>query len=90
MNATLTIDKAGRVVLPKAIRDEMHLVAGDTLEVRVEGEHVVLSPVRPQVGLHKEHGFWVYSTGKKVDFDIPELIEQGREERDREILGLEE
>ncbi|HWQ70619.1 MAG TPA: AbrB/MazE/SpoVT family DNA-binding domain-containing protein [Patescibacteria group bacterium] len=38
MKATVTIDKAGRVVLPKTLRDELHLAPGDTLNLKVEGE----------------------------------------------------
>ena len=32
---TVTIDHAGRLVIPKAIREEAHLEAGETLEIRV-------------------------------------------------------
>ncbi len=38
MNTTVTLDKAGRVLIPKSLRDEMHLEAGDTLELESEGE----------------------------------------------------
>ena len=38
MTTTLTLDKAGRVVLPKALRDELGLAAGDTLELESRGE----------------------------------------------------
>jgi AbrB family looped-hinge helix DNA binding protein len=31
MNTTVTIDKAGRVVIPKEIRDELRLEPGDSL-----------------------------------------------------------
>jgi AbrB family looped-hinge helix DNA binding protein len=37
MKATLTVDKAGRIVLPKKIRDSMHLTAGTKLEAELVG-----------------------------------------------------
>ncbi len=32
MNIRLTIDKAGRIVIPKALREELNLEPGDSLE----------------------------------------------------------
>ena len=67
MNATLTIDKAGRVVIPKPLRDELNLVAGDTLALESEGDQVTLRPVRPASRLIQERGVWVFpKTGKKM------------------------
>ena len=33
----VTLDKAGRIVLPKLVRDELRLSPGDTLDLSVEG-----------------------------------------------------
>jgi|SRR5579864_1966037 len=65
VNATITVDKAGRVVLPKPVRDELQLSAGDSLELQVAGEQIVLRPVRARVGMRKKQGIWV------LDFDEP-------------------
>ena len=56
MIAKLTLDKAGRVVLPKPLRDELELAAGDTLELESQGEQIMLRPVRGAVPLQKERG----------------------------------
>ena len=45
MNTTLTVDKAGRVVLPKPVRDELQLAAGDSLELESSEDRIVLPPV---------------------------------------------
>ncbi|MFO0093654.1 MAG: AbrB/MazE/SpoVT family DNA-binding domain-containing protein, partial [Gemmatimonadaceae bacterium] len=45
MTTTVTIDKAGRIIVPKALRDALHLEAGDTLELEAEGEQMTLRPV---------------------------------------------
>jgi AbrB family looped-hinge helix DNA binding protein len=66
MNITLTLDKAGRVVIPKSLRDELHLEPGDTLELESEGERMMLRPVRSASPLSKEHGVWVFRGSKKL------------------------
>lgn len=63
MTTTVTIDKAGRIIVPKALRDALHLEAGDTLELDAEGEHITLRPVRAGSALRKEHGVWVFRRG---------------------------
>lgn len=41
----VTIDAAGRVVVPKALRDELGLEGGTTLEIRVRAGRLELEPV---------------------------------------------
>jgi AbrB family looped-hinge helix DNA binding protein len=45
----VTIDRSGRIVIPKQIRDELRLQPGDELELTViEGEVIrVTRPARP-------------------------------------------
>lgn len=66
MSATVNIDKAGRIVLPKALRDSLHLTPGDTLELTVEDEQVTLRPRRAVPPLQKERGVWVFRTGEML------------------------
>ena len=63
MNTRLIIDKAGRVVIPKPLRQELHLEPGDALEIETSGEQITLRPVRETGPLTKEHGVWVFRTG---------------------------
>jgi AbrB family looped-hinge helix DNA binding protein len=46
MNSRLTIDRAGRVVIPKTLREELRLEPGDSLEMESIGERITLRPVR--------------------------------------------
>jgi len=80
----LTLDKAGRVVLPKPLRDRLQLAPGDTLHLESEGENITLRPVRKNVMLKKELGVWVYQ-GEPTDASIPDLIERDRENRNRSV-----
>jgi len=84
MATKLTVDKAGRIVLPKPLRDRLQLAPGDTLHLESEGENITLRPVRKNVMLKKELGVWVYQ-GEPTDASIPDLIERDRENRNRSV-----
>jgi AbrB family looped-hinge helix DNA binding protein len=84
MTTKLTLDKAGRVVLPKPLRDELELAAGDTLELESRGEQITLRPVRGSTPLQKERGIWVYRTGRPLTAaTTDQTLRQIREERDQ-------
>lgn len=88
MNGTLTMDKAGRVVLPKPIRDQMQLRAGDSLEIESSEDRIVLRPRRGGTGLHKKQGIWVFSTGEPISARATdEVLQQIRREREISIMG---
>jgi AbrB family looped-hinge helix DNA binding protein len=88
MNTTVTIDKAGRVVIPKEVRDELRLEAGDTLTLESEGERVTLRPVHGGTPLQKEHGVWVFHGGKQLSLDeANQFVRDAREQRDRQNTG---
>ena len=66
MSNKVTLDRAGRVVIPKTLRDELRLSAGDTLDLTVKGDEVTLRPRRGATPLQKERGVWVFRTGKPL------------------------
>jgi len=86
MTTKITLDKAGRVVLPKPLRDQMQLGPGDTLHLEAEGERITLRPVRPKATLKKECGIWVYQ-GEATATSIPEMLDLEHEKRSREFRG---
>ncbi len=84
MTTKLTLDKAGRVVLPKPLRDRLQLAPGDTLHLETEGERITLRPVRQNVMLKKELGVWVYQ-GESTNTSITDLLDRERENRNHEV-----
>ena len=86
MTTKLTLDRAGRVLIPKTLRKELHLGPGDSLQLDSEGEEITLRPVRPKALLKKERGVWVYQ-GEATHASIPALIDSEREKRLRELMG---
>ena len=88
MNMTVVIDKAGRVVLPKSVRDELRVTSGDTLNLKLNGDEVVLSPTRSTSPLRRERGVWVFRRGKPIHAAVTDnLLDQLRGERDQTNRG---
>jgi AbrB family looped-hinge helix DNA binding protein len=85
MRTSVTLDRAGRVVLPKSLREELHLAPGDTLDLTVQGEAVVLRPRRSESPLQKERGIWVLRTGQPIfAAETEEKLRSLRTQRNRE------
>jgi AbrB family looped-hinge helix DNA binding protein len=88
MVTTLTIDKAGRIVLPKPVRDELQLSPGDSLEVESSEERIILRPARAQGRIYKKQGVWVMHGGAPLSHDVVDkTIRQVRREREQSFLG---
>ena len=88
MITTTTMDKAGRVVLPKQVRDELQLGPGASLELEAFEDRIILRPERGGGRMRKEHGVWVYDSGQPLAADVVrKTIRQIRSERERKILG---
>ena len=88
MITTISIDKAGRIVLPKPVRDELQLVPGDSLEVESSEDRVILRPARGGGRMRKERGMWVFDSGEPLSADVvTKTLRKVRDERDRRNLG---
>jgi len=88
MRTTVSLDKAGRVVIPKTLRDELRLEAGDSLEVELESERITLRPVRSESPLRKERGVWVFHSGRRLSAAVTDkALGDIREQRDRDNRG---
>ena len=75
----MQIDQAGRLVLPKRVRDRLQFKSGDTLAVRVKGDAIELRPTKPGFRLERINGVLV-SAG---DMPLPsrDFVAKAREER---------
>jgi AbrB family looped-hinge helix DNA binding protein len=87
MDSKITIDQAGRILIPKALRQELHLGAGDVLALSSDGEEIRLHPVRQKAMVKKEKGVWVYQGDPAEASSITGLIDREREKRLRELMG---
>jgi AbrB family looped-hinge helix DNA binding protein len=88
MNSRLTLDKAGRIVLPKSVRDELRLEAGDILELESSNDKIILRPAQANGQLVKEYGVWVFRSDEPLTEEIvKETSRKIRKERDDRIWG---
>ena len=85
---TLKIDPAGRIVLPKPVRERLGLRAGMNLEMTESSEGLVLKPLSQKPSMVRVHGFWVHQGAAPRGFDWNRFTEEQRAERHRIILGL--
>jgi AbrB family looped-hinge helix DNA binding protein len=80
-DATITIDKAGRLVLPKALRDRFRIRPGSQLEILVREDHFELRPLDRMPALVKVDGWWVHQGVPDHEEDLLDAVERHRGER---------
>jgi len=91
MTTQLTVDSAGRIVLPKPICRELDIGPGDLLEMEKIGERITLRPVRGGAPLAKEKGVRVFRTGQPLEASVTDdLLAQIREQRDKQNPSIPE
>jgi len=86
------IDQAGRIVLPKNVRQELAIKPGDTFKVSIEGLAVTLTPNKERTGFMRKGKALVFSTASNETLKeetVQQILESGRAERDSQsIEGL--
>lgn len=89
MSTTVEIDKAGRIVVPKKLRDALHLTPGTRLKVERSGDSLLLEPDLPEPRLERIDGLWVITGGPRfATEDGNALIDEQRERRMSHVAGL--
>ena len=83
---SVQMDGAGRVGLPKALRDRFRLVGGDELNLAVRGEAIELRPIKARRRVKTVNGILVYSSGGPA-LESRDFVENEREERIAELMG---
>lgn len=81
MSATVSIDKAGRIVVPKPLRERFRLRPGARLELEVHGDHLRLIPLDRGPALVKQDGWWVHEGVPDRGTDLAEAVKRHRRER---------
>lgn len=74
-----TIDSAGRIVVPKALRDRLGLQPGSTIDISQYGAGLQLIPVGRTARLSTVHGRLVATSDTVItDEDVFDMIDAGR------------
>jgi len=74
-----TLDRFGRIVIPKDVRDDMGLEAGAVLQIEKEGEKIVLQPIHGEPRITEKKGILVF-TGTAVG-DVGSALHEHRKRR---------
>jgi len=88
------IDQAGRIVLPKDVREELAIRAGDTLKVSIHGASVTLTPNKEESGFVRKGKALVFSSpGEELlnHETVRRILEAERAERETGLTsGIQE
>lgn len=79
----ITIDRAGRVVVPKSFRDRFNLVAGTELEIEATANGLRLRKIGNAPALVRKKGILVHHGTARTTLDITEFIRAERDTRSR-------
>ena len=85
---TLKIDKAGRIILPKPIRDRFQLREGSELLLEERTDGLTLRPVEQRSAMVPEDGFLVHQGKVPRGFDWDSAVDAIREEQIKNSSGL--
>lgn len=80
VRATIQIDHAGRVALPKRFRERFRLAGGDTLAIEVKGDAIELRLTKAASGLKRMNGVLVATSSGSLTAG-KDFVAESREAR---------
>ena len=86
---TLKIDKSGRVIFPKRLRERLGFKPGRRLDVVEQPGGVLLRPVGQQPSMVRVDGLWVHQGTLERGANWERAIDDVREERIQSLIGSE-
>lgn len=82
----LKVDKSGRVVFPKPLRERWGLRPGTELEAVDQADGILLRAVKQCPAMIKVKGLWVHQGVAEPGFDWDRAVDLAREERLQSLL----
>ncbi|HYK64872.1 MAG TPA: AbrB/MazE/SpoVT family DNA-binding domain-containing protein [Patescibacteria group bacterium] len=82
----LTIDKSGRIVVPKRLRDALGLQAESELEISAQSDGMFVRVVHDDSALVRIDGLWVHRGSAGPDADWNRVLDDVRVERVAAVL----
>ena len=79
MKTSISIDQAGRIILPKPLRDQFCLQAGSQLEISIHSDHFELKPAGTKPTMIRQEGLWVHQG--EAQAPLADAVRQMRDER---------
>lgn len=78
------VDRFGRIVIPKKIREDFNLEAGTPVRFEESEQGIVLKPVHGEPNLHWKDGVLVFSGSAAGE--LSDALDKHREKRARNIM----
>ena len=85
MSTTITLGKSGRIVVPKLLRDRLHLREGSRLRVEIVADRLEFTPEEDAVKIEKRGGLPVIVGWK--GFNAAKAVNEMREEYMDRLAG---
>jgi AbrB family looped-hinge helix DNA binding protein len=82
----LKVDKSGRIVVPKALRQRWGFGPGSELEAVNQSDGILLRKTPEQSALRKINGVLVHMGVPEPGLDWDRIVDDAREERIQQIL----
>ena len=82
------LDRFGRIVIPKKIREDFNLKAGTQIQIEENEKSIILTPIHGEPNLRMKDGILVFSGIPLVD--LGEALTKHREERLKTIRKTNE
>ena len=82
----LHIDRAGRIVVPKLVRENLGLKPGSCLRLEERPDSLILRKVDPQPSLIEVNGLLAHTGKLPAGYDWDSLVTEDREDRIRELI----
>ncbi|QQR80874.1 MAG: AbrB/MazE/SpoVT family DNA-binding domain-containing protein [Deltaproteobacteria bacterium] len=85
--APIPIDQAGRIVLPKAIREHLGVRAGTQFEVTEEANRIILTPIIEEATITSKKGVLVVTPeSSPSDNEALNIVKKQRQARNSKFL----
>jgi AbrB family looped-hinge helix DNA binding protein len=78
-----TLDRFGRIVIPKVIRDDFNLKPGSPIRIEESDQVIILKPIQGEANLHWKDGVLVFS-GTPLG-DLSKELEKHRQDRAKDL-----
>ncbi len=82
----VSIDKSGRVVVPKMLRERLGLFPGRKLQAQEVSGGLLIQPAEQKPSMIQVDGLWVHQGKPQPDANWDSLVNDVREERLNDIL----
>ncbi len=85
----VTIDRLGRIVVPKKIRDRLHILPGTDLELELDADSIRIRPAVNEPSLIHKQGVLVHHGSELTTLDVAEFVDRDRRNRADQIVAEE-